>query len=132
MGLMDDLRELCDIIEHEIGEANDKIRSAGGKLTAGDVDYVDKLTHTLKSIKATMAMVENENGYSNRAWPDINGGYRYGGGYRTGYARGNRRDGSNGYSRDDGMIEDLREMMNNAPNESVKRELQRVLEKMEG
>lgn len=36
---IEDLHELCETISREIGEANEKIRKAGGKLSAGDVDY---------------------------------------------------------------------------------------------
>ena len=36
---IEDLHELCETISREIREANEKIRQAGGKLSAGDVDY---------------------------------------------------------------------------------------------
>lgn len=150
MDYINDLHELCETISKEIGEANEKIRNAGGKLTAGDVDYIDKLTHTLKSVKATIAMMEAEDGeYSNRAYPDgMGGSYRGGRGtsYRgsymgngSSYARGRmnaRRDSmgrysGNGYSRDDGMVEELRELMQDAPNETIKRDIQRLVDKIE-
>ena len=54
------LHELCETITRELDDANEKIRKAGGKLSAGDVDYIDKLTHALKSIKTTVAMMEAE------------------------------------------------------------------------
>lgn len=132
MDYINDLHELCETVSKEIGEANDKIRSAGGKLTAGDADYIDKLTHTLKSIKAVIAMMEDEDGYSNRAYPDMGGSYRYGGSYRGSYARGRgaRRDGMGRYSRDGGMADELRNLMQDAP-ENIKHDLQRVLDKLE-
>ena len=61
---VEELHELCDTISHEIEDANEKIRQAGGKMSAGDVDYIDKLTHTLKSLKTTIAMIEAEGGES--------------------------------------------------------------------
>ena len=146
MDYMDELYELCDTITHEIADANEKIKAAGGKLTAGDVDYIDKLTHTLKSIKGVEHM-EDDAGYSNRAY--MGGGYRderggdsyRGGGYRGGsyrgmsYARGRgsnaRRDSIGRYSGDDGMVEELRGLMGDAPNEAVKRDIQRLIDKME-
>lgn len=146
MDYMKDLHELCETISREIADANEKVRAAGGKMSAGDVDYIDKLTHTLKSIKATIAMMDDEEGeYSSRAYPGgMGGSYRYsrmGGSYRGGsYARGRggnaRRDNmgrysSNGYSRDDGMADELREMMEDAPNETIKRDIQRIVEKIE-
>lgn len=143
MDYINDLHELCETISNEIAESNEKIRAAGGKLTAGDVDYIDKLTHTLKSIKATIAMMEDEDGYSNRMYPMAGGSYRggNGGSYRGGsYARGRmnaRRDSMGrysreaGYSRDDGMVDELRDLMEDAPNDAVKRDIKKLIDKME-
>ena len=142
MDYMNDLHELCETISREIGDANEKIRSAGGKLSAGDVDMLDKLTHSLKSIKSTIALMEDE-GYSN----NDGGSYRYmrnGGSYRgysrngsyrnRSYARGRmnaQRDSMGRYSGDDGMVEELRGLMEDAPNETIKRDIQRLVEKLE-
>lgn len=143
MDYINELHELCETISREIADANEKIRNAGGKLTAGDADYIDKLTHSLKSIKATIAMMEDEDGYSNRSYSDGMGG-SYRGYSRTdrgmtrSYARGRmnaRRDSmgrySTRYSRDDGMVEELRELMEDAPNEAIKKDIQRIVDKME-
>lgn len=35
------------------------------------------------------------------------------------------------YSRDDGMVEELRELMEDAPNEAIKKDIQRIVDKME-
>lgn len=143
MDYINDLHELCETISNEIAESNEKIRAAGGKITAGDVDYIDKLTHTMKSIKATIAMMEDEEGYSNRMYPMTGGSYRggNGGSYRGGsYARGRmnaRRDSMGrysreaGYSRDDGMVDELRDLMEDAPNDAVKRDIKKLIDKME-
>ena len=65
------LYDLCETLSRALKDANEKIRNAGGKLGAGDLDYLDKLTHSLKSIKTTIAMVESEDEgeYSNNYWP---------------------------------------------------------------
>ena len=142
-----DLHDLCETISREIEEANEKIRKAGGKLSAGDLDYIDKLTHTLKSLKTTMAMMEaeDEEGYS--------GYYPYMGNSRSdgmggwndnSYARGRgrnagrdsmgrySRDGySRNYSRDGGLSEELRGLMQDAPNEQIRSEIQRLVEKID-
>ena len=66
MNYLNDLHEMCETLSRELAEANDKINSAGGKLSGSDLDYVDKLTHAIKSIKTTIAMIEAEDdGYSN-------------------------------------------------------------------
>lgn len=56
------LYDLCEVVNDELKEAVDKIHQSGGKLSAGDIDYIDKLTHTMKSIKTTIAMMESEDG----------------------------------------------------------------------
>lgn len=115
-----DLHELCETISDAIAEANDKIRSAGGKLSAGDVDYVDKLTHALKSIKTTMAM-EGYSGDDGRSYEGRS--YEGRGRYSNRYSRD--------YSRHGGMVEELRELMQNAPDERTKQEFRRFIGKLE-
>lgn len=127
-----DLHELCETISEAIADANEKIRSGGGKLTAGDVDYVDKLTHALKSVKATISMMEDDDGAS--------GYYPYMGSRRS-YARTNpRRDrmgrysgnySRENYSRDGGMVDELRELMENAPDEQTRQEFHKFIRKLE-
>ena len=129
-----DLHELCETLSREIGEANEKIRSAGGKLSAGDLDYIDKLTHALKSVKATVSMMEDE-GYS--GYPYMGRSYDNGMGnrsYRGSYARRDSRgrySSERGYSRDGGMVEELRDLMQDAPDERTRQEFQRFITKLE-
>lgn len=129
---VEELHELCDTISHEIEDANEKIRQAGGKMSAGDVDYIDKLTHTLKSLKTTIAMIEAEGGESGH-YPMYSSYMGYRG---TSYARGRDRMGRytsrrGGYSYDDGMIAELRELMESAPDERTKSEFRQFIAKME-
>lgn len=131
-----DLHELCETLSREIGETNTKIRKSGGKLSAGDLEYVDKLTHALKSVKATLAMMEDE-GYS-EMYPysmdgSYNRSYNHGrGSYNRSYKRDSRgRYASDGYSRDGGMVEELRDLMRDAPDERTRQEFQRFISKIE-
>lgn len=159
-----ELYDLCEVVNRAIKDANEKIRNAGGKLTAGDVDYVDKLTHTLKSIKTTIAMIEHENEYSegrgyaydsmsyargtNRSMPNrmYPGGSSYddmsyndGNSYARGRGSNAKRDNmgryssERGYSRDskEDMMSELRELMQDAPDERTKQEFQRFMSKLE-
>lgn len=146
MDYLKDLHEMCETLSRELGEANDKIKKAGGKMTAGDLDYVDKLSHAIKSIKTTIAMIEAED--------DGESGYMPMYGYGRSYADGMDRDGRsyarsrNSYARkrdnmgrytsrrggmsyDDGMVEELRDLMDRAPDESTKREFHRLITKLE-
>lgn len=135
------LHELCDTISEAIAEANEKIRSGGGKLTAGDVDYVDKLTHALKSVKATISMIEDEDGASGYYPMSYDMSNRYS--RNRSYARGrtNARRDSMGrysgnysrenYSRDGAMVDELRELMEDAPDEQTRQEFQKFIRKIE-
>lgn len=143
---LDDMYDLCETVAKEIGEANKKIEAAGGKLTGADVDYIDKITHAMKSIKTTIAMAEAEENGESGYYPYI-GGYRS---FENGAGRSNRRGGGmsnqrrdsrgrysreyRGYSRTDAredMIEDLRELMNEAPDEATKKHYQKFIRELE-
>ena len=147
MGLKyEELEELCQTVGDKISEANDKIKMAGGDLSGGDTEYIDRLTHTLKSIKTTMAMMDAEDdGYSRDN--GMNGSGHYSGNYYGGryyphgsysYAgrRNARRDSmgrySRGYSRgDEEMVDQVRELMEKAPDEQTRRDFQKILDRME-
>ena len=111
-----------------------------GELTAGSLDTVDKLTHAIKSVATIMAMEdEYGDGYSRADGDHMTSGRRYSYAGR-GRGRNARRDSmgrySNrgGYSYDDAkdnMIEELRELMGDAPDEQTKKEFQRFISKME-
>ena len=133
-----ELHELCETVDRAITAANEKIRSAGGKLSASDVEYIDRLTHTLKSIKAVIKMEEEadmDDGYSERMYPrDYS--RRYDGGSYRGRGAYAKRDSMGRYSNDYmysgvNMVDELRELMNQAPDEQTRQEMQRLIDKME-
>lgn len=145
---LDDLYDLCETVSKEIHESNEKIRAAGGKLSAGDVDYIDKLTHTMKSIKTTIAMAEADDNGESGYYPYM-GGYRSfenGGGMRGGRSNAQRRDSRGrysreyresrrgGYSRDEArmdFIDDVRDLMRDAPDEHTRMKFQRFIDEIE-
>lgn len=126
---MYELHELKEKLCQELEEYNSK------EMTAGSLEVIDKLAHTIKNLGKIIEMYEESEGYSSR------GGMPYEGGYGGGsYARGRGgRTGANqygpyvrgGYSRNDGMIAELRELMMEAPDERSKKEFQRFISKME-
>ena len=141
---MKDLHELCETIARAINTANEKIRSAGGKVSNADMEYL-----SLKSIKATIAMMEAENadegeyserGYSRNYGRDYSNRMYRGNSYDDGYSMRGRgsyakrdsmgRYASDGYSRGN-MADELRGLMQDAPNEQIRQEMQRLIEKME-
>ena len=122
---MHELYELKSMLCRELEEYGKK-----GELTAGALDVVDKLAHTVKNLSRIIE--EMEDGYSGD-----DGSYRarsYRGqsrDYRDGsYARGRMNARSTGrYSRD-GLADELRDLMDQAP-EHTKAEFQRLIEKIE-
>lgn len=131
---MKELHELKEMLCDELKEYGKK------DLTAGSLDVIDKLSHALKSIETIIAMEEADEEYSGiyrmpryyRDGSDRNGSYaRNGRSYR-------RRDSMGRYSREDGysgamedMADQLREIMKDAPDESLKKDIRRILEKVE-
>lgn len=130
MDYINDLYDLCDTISKEIADANRKIRNAGGKMSAGDLETIDKMTHTLKSLKTVIAMAEAEDGkYSNRG---SEGTYRHNDGYNYGRGRNARRDGMGRYSSaSHELVDELRGMVDDAPNDQIRGEIQRLVDKLE-
>lgn len=149
----DDLEELCEKITEEISEANKKLEKTGGKMTAGDLEYIDKLTHALKSIKTTLAMAEADDEYSDeysgarggrgrgsnarrdsmgRYSREMRGGnsYAYEGGRSNNYSGYSGR----GYSRDDArseMMEQLRDIEMSARDDRTRRMVQEWIRQAE-
>ena len=126
--LYSDLEEMCETTANEIKAANQKIRSAGGKVSPSDMDYLDKLAHTIKSIKTTMAMMDAEGG-SNAS---MGSSYAR---RRDSMGRFTRADGSyRSYADrayDDGMMAQLRELMDDAPDEMTRQKFQKFITEME-
>ncbi len=135
MDIMKDLETLCDVISDKIAEKTRKIKNGG--MSDGDLETIDKLTHSLASVKKIMAFMEDEDGYSGYDGGSYRNSYR--GSYaRNGgsYARGQRRDsmgrysGERGYSRSD-LADKMRDLMMDAPDDRTRQEIQRMIEKLE-
>ena len=124
MNYINDFHEMCDTLSKELAEANDKVRAAGGKLNGSDLEYIDRLSHALKSIKTTIAMMEAEPGES--------GMYPHWNYNRGSYARRPMgRYPSRGYSGTGDMISELKDLMRDAPDERTKHEFERFIERVE-
>lgn len=136
---MDKMEQLYDILCEEL----EKI-TAKGELTAGSLEAVDKIVDIMKDME--------EMGYSGDDMGSYRGSYegsyerggrsrnsyeRGGRSYRGSYGRGSyaqRRDSrgrySSNYSRHD-IVEQLEDIMEQAPNEQSRREIERLIMKME-
>ena len=122
--------ELKEMLCRELEEITRK-----GELTAGSLDTVDKLTHAIKSISTIIAMEEADG--ESEMYPYW-GGRAYQGGGRSNQRRDSRgrysRENRGGYSRDDardGMIHELREIMQDAPDEHTKKRFQSFIRELE-
>lgn len=152
------LHKLCKALMEELDEYSKKIEKSDG-MSAGDLEAVDKLSHALKSVKTTIAMMEageEDSGYSGHYIPywgmsyaggrgGNQGGSNRGGNYnRNGgsYARGGRNNnpmGRNQYSREGysyaeedmmNIIEEIRGMMDDLPEEK-RRKVERLVMELE-
>ena len=106
------LHEMCETLTRDLIETNEKIRSDGGKLSTAGLEYVDKLTHALKSVETTLAMIEAKTGEDQGGYSGRNGmrpypySYGYDGNYsgipyeRMGRSYADGPDISNGYGSD--------------------------------
>lgn len=145
MDLLKEVYDLKETVGHKIAQANKKIRSNGGDIANDDVEIIDKLTHSLKSLVTTCAMLEAEEdgGYSGRYAPAYNPGITYAREGHDGYSRndsgnngsyshrGYSRENRNGYSRTGSMTEQLRQMMDEAPDEVTRMEIRKLMDKMD-
>lgn len=137
-----DMEMACELLHEQLGDLVRKVKNNG--MSTGDLEKLDKLTHSLKSVKGTMQMEKaDEEGYSGM-YPYMGygrGSYDRGGSYGSdggSYARGRgqRRDSmgryssENGYSRSD-LTDKLRELMSMAPDEQAKKKIHRLIEDMD-
>ena len=134
---MHKIYELKDKLCEELEEYGDK------KLDAGSLEVIDKLAHSIKNLDKIIEKYEDED-YSSAYDDGMTGGSyerdgnRYGSRYAMargdgrGRGRNARRDSMGRYSSDSRMmVEELRELMNDAPDERTKMEFKRFIEKME-
>lgn len=135
---MHDIYKLKDLLMDELKEYGQK-----GELTAGSLDVVDKLAHSVKNICKIIEDCENEEYSGTYRGGSYEGGNMRGGSYARGGRGGRRGGGANqygsyardGYSRaEDGMeglLVEMHELMPMLP-EDKRREAQRFVDKMRG
>lgn len=58
-GLYEVLEDMSEMLTKKLMEAREKAHVAGS-LSSGDIEYLDRLLHSIKSIKTTMAMIDAE------------------------------------------------------------------------
>lgn len=92
---------------------------AGQKLTAANIDELDKLARTAKNIGKLIKMAE-ESEYSGE----------YSGGYSSRYS--GKRDSMGRYSRDHEIVSKLRDLQNRAPDEATRQTYDKLITMVDG
>lgn len=122
---MNELYELKEKLCKELKEYGNK------ELSAGSLSTIDSLAHTVKNLdKIIEAYDEGESRMYPYAYDDgMNGrSMRYSRNYRGGsYAQ--KRDSMGRYSRD-GIADKLRDLMEEAPDEKTRQDIQRIVDRM--
>ena len=112
---------------HELYDLKEKLckelESYGkkGELSAGALSTIDTLAHAIKNIDKIIEVYESGE-YSNYS-PYDRGMYR-GGSYGRRYSR-------EGYSRNGEIVDRLRSLMDDAPDDRTRKEIQNLVSKME-
>lgn len=133
---MHKLYELKEKLMEELNEYADK-----DEMSAGDLEVVDKLTHTIKNL---CKIIEDAEEYSEAGGSYEGGGSSYRnqysnrGSYAQGGGRGGNRAGNRGgqrarrggYSSYGSMVERLEELMEEAPDMRTRQEIERLINKM--
>lgn len=139
---MDALYDLKDKLCQELEEYGDK------ELSAGSLSTIDSLAHTIKNLDKIIEKYEEDDysgaydgsyddGNTNRNMNGTSRRYsmrRYSGARGDGRGRGRnaKRDSMGRYSSDGRMMaQELRELMEDAPNEHIKMEMQKLIQKVE-
>ena len=108
-----------------------------GEMNAAVLERVDMLAHAVKNLDKIIESYE-ETEYSERGGRVYGNGNSYrGGSYEGGQSRARKRDSmgrysSNGYSNHGDMVDQLRDMMADAPDDRTRQEMQRLISRMEG
>lgn len=126
---------------HKIYELKEKLMneledySQNGKYSNDDVEAIKYITSSIDHIYNILERADEEE-YS-FAMEGSRGGNRGGGSYARGRGSNAKRDSrgrysnEGGYSRNDEMMMRLREMMNNAPDETTREEFKRFMNRLE-
>lgn len=113
--LKEDLEELCISLSEDLSKVNREIQDKG--LTASNLDYVDKLTHAIKSVKTTQAMLGNSYDMSHDSYR-MSRDYSNEDSYynRDSYDSYRGRDAMGRYTRDSKhMVEQMHQIRNQVP-----------------
>lgn len=120
MNLLNDLYDTCDTLSAELSKVNNKLKAGNGTITTQDLDYIDKLTHSIKSVETTKAMLEaKENGGH---WDKYSNSDHLSHGNQNGYVPNEQ----NSYRGDD-MMYRLEQIARNTSDPTVRRDIEQLM-----
>lgn len=130
------MHKLIEYVCDELEELERKV-DKGGKLTMQETQYLDTLAHTKKNLLKADEMEEDgeySNAY-NRMMPNRSYNMNDRRSYARGRGRNARRDSmgrysSEGYSMADGIAEELRDLMQDAPDAQTRQDIQRIVDRL--
>jgi len=132
---MEELYSLKEMLCKELEDYGKK-----GEMSAGTLEIVDKLAHAIKNLDKIIENYDEEysGAYEGEQGDSYRRGSYRGGSYRS-YARGRRnarrdsmgRYSGEGYSRHGDMVDELRDLMEDAPDEKTRMEIQKLVKKLE-
>ena len=125
---MEELYKLKKMLCKELEQYGDK-----KDLSAGSLEVVDKLAHSIKNICKIIETYDDSD-YSNRAYnsyDDMNSMAPYNRRYSRDNSYANRHYVRGHYSRANDLVEQLRDMEDEAPNNHIRQEIHKLVEKME-
>ena len=125
---MKELYELKEKLCRELKEYGNR------EVSANSLEIIDKLAHSIKNIDKIIESYE-ESEYSGNYMRPNNGGYNQRN-YMDGRGQYNRREPAGRYTYDSysyhgDMIDELKDLMENAPDEKTRQEFHRFIQKME-
>lgn len=133
------MHRLCEYIDTELEMLERKIDDNGG-LTEAEIRYGDLLAHFKKSILTNKGMERNTYSYGNSRRNSNDRPYYDDGGMSNARGRGRnaRRDSMGRFSREsysyddakEDMMSELRELMQEAPDEETRKEFKRFMSKL--
>lgn len=137
------LYELCEALTRELEDVFKKVSQSGMNSTM--LEYIDKLTHSLKSVKTIIAMEESKGGnyennggygaynryYANPNFADYGRGGYGDGGYGEGDGYGRRgRDSMGRYTSGGDLAQELQKLIGQAPTPQIRMDMEHLAQKI--
>ena len=130
---LDTMYDLCEVVDKELEELNEKIRMNGGQISDREIKWLKDLTESAKNIKCIIEKLEEHEGYSGTNLDNRPIGRMRTIGDMSRRRSGTRRDSMGRYTRDDARVEfidEAEELMNRAPDEQTRMKFERMLNEL--